>query len=78
MNVRSVWVSCPRIAAPDPRVRAARLPKASPKGMRLYGMTRSTQIRRFRAHLLLESSAERLIKRHTQTYADLGGNVHGI
>jgi hypothetical protein len=28
---------------------AARLPKASPKGLLLYGMTRSTQIRRFRS-----------------------------
>jgi hypothetical protein len=31
------------------RVLAARLPKASPKGLLLYGMTRSTQIRRFRS-----------------------------
>jgi Protein of unknown function (DUF3043) len=30
------------------KVLAARLPKASPKGLLLYGMTRSTQIRRFR------------------------------
>jgi hypothetical protein len=28
---------------------AARLPKASPKGLLIYGMTRSTQIRRFRS-----------------------------
>ena len=28
---------------------AARLPKASPKGLLMYGMTRSTQIRRFRS-----------------------------
>lgn len=31
------------------RVLAARLPKASPKGLLMYGMTRSTQIRRFRS-----------------------------
>jgi len=31
------------------KVLAARLPKASPKGLLLYGMTRSTQIRRFRS-----------------------------
>jgi hypothetical protein len=31
------------------RVLAARLPKASSKGLLLYGMTRSTQIRRFRS-----------------------------
>ena len=31
------------------RVLAARLPKTSPKGLMLYGMTRSTQIRRFRS-----------------------------
>ena len=30
------------------KVLAARLPKASPKGLLMYGMTRSTQIRRFR------------------------------
>jgi hypothetical protein len=30
-------------------VLAARLPNASPKGLLLYGMTRSTQIRRFRS-----------------------------
>lgn len=30
------------------KVLASRLPKASPKGLLLYGMTRSTQIRRFR------------------------------
>jgi hypothetical protein len=30
------------------RVLAARLPKASPKGLLMYGMTRGTQIRRFR------------------------------
>jgi hypothetical protein len=30
------------------KVLAARLPKASPKGLLLYGITRSTQIRRFR------------------------------
>ncbi len=30
-------------------VLAKRLPKASPKGLLLYGMTRSTQIRRFRS-----------------------------
>jgi hypothetical protein len=30
------------------KVLAARLPKASPKGLLLYGMSRSTQIRRFR------------------------------
>ncbi len=30
------------------RVLAARLPKVSPKGLLMYGMTRSTQIRRFR------------------------------
>jgi hypothetical protein len=31
------------------KVLAARLPKASPKGLLMYGMTRSTQIRRFRS-----------------------------
>ena len=31
------------------KVLAKRLPKASPKGLLLYGMTRSTQIRRFRS-----------------------------
>ena len=31
------------------KVLASRLPKASPKGLLLYGMTRSTQIRRFRS-----------------------------
>jgi hypothetical protein len=31
------------------KVLAARLPKAPPKGLLLYGMTRSTQIRRFRS-----------------------------
>jgi Protein of unknown function (DUF3043) len=31
------------------KVLAARLPNASPKGLLLYGMTRSTQIRRFRS-----------------------------
>jgi Protein of unknown function (DUF3043) len=31
------------------KVLAARLPKASPKGLLLYGMTRGTQIRRFRS-----------------------------
>jgi len=31
------------------KVLAARLPKASPKGLLIYGMTRSTQIRRFRS-----------------------------
>ena len=31
------------------KVLAERLPKASPKGLLLYGMTRSTQIRRFRS-----------------------------
>jgi Protein of unknown function (DUF3043). len=31
------------------KVLAARLPKASPKGLLVYGMTRSTQIRRFRS-----------------------------
>jgi len=31
------------------KVLAARLPKTSPKGLMLYGMTRSTQIRRFRS-----------------------------
>jgi hypothetical protein len=31
------------------KVLAARLPKSSPKGLLLYGMTRSTQIRRFRS-----------------------------
>ena len=31
------------------KVLAARLPKTSPKGLLLYGMTRSTQIRRFRS-----------------------------
>ena len=31
------------------KVLAARLPKALPKGLLLYGMTRSTQIRRFRS-----------------------------
>jgi DUF3043 family protein len=31
------------------KVLAARLPKQSPKGLLLYGMTRSTQIRRFRS-----------------------------
>jgi hypothetical protein len=31
------------------KVLAGRLPKASPKGLLLYGMTRSTQIRRFRS-----------------------------
>ena len=31
------------------KVLAARLPKAAPKGLLLYGMTRSTQIRRFRS-----------------------------
>jgi Protein of unknown function (DUF3043) len=31
------------------KVLTARLPKASPKGLLLYGMTRSTQIRRFRS-----------------------------
>jgi hypothetical protein len=31
------------------KVLAQRLPKASPKGLLLYGMTRSTQIRRFRS-----------------------------
>lgn len=31
------------------KVLAVRLPKASPKGLLLYGMTRSTQIRRFRS-----------------------------
>ena len=31
------------------RVLAARLPKASPKGLLMYGMTRTTQIRRFRS-----------------------------
>jgi len=31
------------------RVLAKRLPKASPKGLLMYGMTRSTQIRRFRS-----------------------------
>ena len=30
------------------RVLAERLPGASPKGLLMYGMTRSTQIRRFR------------------------------
>jgi Protein of unknown function (DUF3043) len=30
------------------KVLAARLPKASPKGLLMYGITRSTQIRRFR------------------------------
>ena len=30
------------------KVLAARLPKASPKGLLMYGMTRGTQIRRFR------------------------------
>jgi hypothetical protein len=30
------------------KVLAARLPKASSKGLLLYGMTRGTQIRRFR------------------------------
>lgn len=31
------------------KVLAKRLPKASPKGLLMYGMTRSTQIRRFRS-----------------------------
>jgi Protein of unknown function (DUF3043) len=31
------------------KVLAARLPKSSPKGLLLYGVTRSTQIRRFRS-----------------------------
>jgi Protein of unknown function (DUF3043) len=31
------------------KVLASRLPKASPKGLLMYGMTRSTQIRRFRS-----------------------------
>jgi hypothetical protein len=31
------------------KVLAARLPKASPKGLLMYGMARSTQIRRFRS-----------------------------
>jgi hypothetical protein len=31
------------------KVLATRLPKASPKGLLVYGMTRSTQIRRFRS-----------------------------
>jgi hypothetical protein len=31
------------------KVLAARLPKASPKGLLMYGMSRSTQIRRFRS-----------------------------
>jgi hypothetical protein len=31
------------------KVLATRLPKASPKGLLMYGMTRSTQIRRFRS-----------------------------
>jgi hypothetical protein len=31
------------------KVLAARLPQASPKGLLIYGMTRSTQIRRFRS-----------------------------
>ena len=31
------------------KVLAARLPKSSPKGLLMYGMTRSTQIRRFRS-----------------------------
>ena len=30
------------------KVLAARLPKASPKGLLMYGMTRGTQLRRFR------------------------------
>jgi Protein of unknown function (DUF3043) len=31
------------------KVLAARLPKVSPKGLLMYGVTRSTQIRRFRS-----------------------------
>ena len=33
------------------KVLASRLPKASPKGLLMYGMARSTQIRRFRRPL---------------------------
>ena len=48
------------------KVLADRLPKASPKGLLMYGMTRSTQIRRFRIPRPGSSVAKR-IERHSSS-----------